>query len=206
MALRLVTPPASPGLITLDQAKAQCRVDFDDDDELITDFIAEASDLVQTMTARRYLPSVWEWELEAWHDPMVLPIAPCSQWDQVTVNSITFGDLAGHTETLDPSVYWVRPAGQTVKIVKRWFVIWPWLGDAPERVIINFSVNEPAGEPPVAPNVPPRVQRAVRLLVSHYYENRDAVVGVDARDSSTELPLGVTQHLYGEFWQEPAKV
>lgn len=206
MALRCVTPPTSPGLITLEQAKAQCDVDFDDDDDLIADFIAEASDLVQAMTARRYLPSVWEWELEAWHDPMVLPIAPCFQWDQVTVNSITFGDLLGNTETLDTAVYWVRPAGQTVKIVKRWFVIWPWLGDAPERVIINFGVNQPIPFVAPAPPVPARVQRAVRLLVSHYYQNRDAVVGVDARDSSTELPLGVTQHLFGEFWQEPARV
>ena len=33
------------------------------------------------------------------------------------------------------------------------------------------------------------------LLVGHWYEHREAVVGVDARDSSTPLPLGVDRIL-----------
>jgi hypothetical protein len=32
---------------------------------------------------------------------------------------------------------------------------------------------------------------AMLFMVSHFYEYRDAVVGVDNRDSSVELPLGV---------------
>jgi uncharacterized phiE125 gp8 family phage protein len=196
MALRVITPPLAPGLITLDQAKAQLRVIDDLDDTEIGDLIRAASDLVEDYVERRYLAQTLEWTLERWHDAMVLPIAGPLGWDQLTINSITYGALDGTTQTLDPLIYWIRPAGPTVKIVKRWFVIWPWLGDAAERVIINFSV---AG---TIATVPSRVQHATKLLLSHMFQNRDAVVGVDGRDSSTELPLGVVNLLYSEMWDQ----
>ncbi len=202
MALQLVTPAPTPGLIKLADAKAQLRIEPGDtyDDALITGLILSASDLVQDYTARRYLPETWNWILESWYEPMVLPLAPATHSDQVAINEITYAPLSGPPMlTLDTSIYWARPAGPTVKIVKQWFVIWPFLGDAPERVIVNFSLN--AG----VPAVPMRVQHAVKLLVSHWYQNRDAVVGVDGRDSSTELPLGVVNLLYAEMWDQPAR-
>lgn len=198
MALRVITPPQPPGLITLDQGKAQLRVLDGEEDTEIQGMILAASQLVESYVSRKYIAQELEWTLERWHDPMVLPIAPYAGWDQVTINSITYGALDGTTQTLDPEIYWVRPAGPTVKIVKRWFVIWPFLGDAAQRVVINFSVG---GD---VTTVPWSAQHATKLLLSHFYQNRDAVVGVDGRDSSTELPLGVKSLLTDEMWDQPA--
>ena len=197
MALRTITP-ATGGLITLDEAKTQLRViDNTDEDDLITAAILAASQTVEDTVQRRYLPQTLEWVLDQWFDPMILPVAPCGDCQNVSITSIKYVNTAGVQLTLDPSIYWVRPAGSTVKIVKRWFVIWPYLGDGAERVVIRFQINAPAAP---APAIPRSVKQAVKLLVSHWYEHRDAVVGVENRDSSAPLPMGVEWLLTGERW------
>ena len=193
MALRVVTPPVGTWL-DLAQIKAHLRVDYDDDDDLIMGYLKAAQRLIEGETQRRYLAQNLEWVLDNWHDPMPLPIAGPVGFDDISVPQISYTALDGSTQVLDPSIYWVRPAGQTVKIVKRWFVIWPWLGDGAERVTIEIAI---AGD---GTNIPDAALHAARLLVSHWYQNRDAVVGVDNRDSSTELPLGVEALLTSERW------
>ena len=195
MALRVVTPP-SGGLITLDQAKKQCRVDDDEDDDDIADLILSASAVVEGRTQRRFLTQTLEWVRECWEGRMVLPVAGPTDCQSVGIDTITYVDLEGDEQTLDPSIYWARPAGPTLAVVRRWFVIWPWLGDGAERVVIRFTIT---GE---LADVPFEAVHATKLLVSHWYANRDAVVGVDARDSSTELPFGVEQLLTQLRWDD----
>ena len=199
MALRVVSPPepaegeSVAGLITLAQAKAQCRVDADDDDDLLSALILAASGLVEANVQRRYLPQTLAWVLQAWGAHMVLPVAPGGDCTGVTITDVTYVDENGTQQTLDPSIYWARPHGDTLKVVLQWYQIWPWLGDGPERVVVNFQINQKSAPTPAA-------QHACRLLVSHWYNNPDAVVGVDNRDSSTPMPLGVEALLSPERW------
>ena len=193
MALTVVTPPKGT-LLTLDEAKAQLRVDFDEQDDLINALCLTADEVIQGMTQRRYLPQSLKWVLPSWSRRMLLPVTGVGGYGSLNVNGIDYVDLNGAAQTLDPSQYWARPAGQTLHIIPRWYVIWPWLGDGAERVAIRFSI---AG----APNgVPAAVKHAAKMLVSHWFNNPDAVVGVDNRDSSTPIPLGVEQLLSGERW------
>ena len=193
MALRVVTP-AKGTIVTLAEAKAHCRVDANDEDDFIEGLILDAGELLEAETQRRFLTQTLEWVRECWDDPMVLPIAGPTDSSSIAIGAITYTALDGTTQTLDPSLYWDRAAGQTRKVVRRWFVIWPWLGDGAERVVIRFTVTG------TAVNTPRKIKRAALLLISHWYRNRDAVVGVDARDSSTELPLGVEALVSGERW------
>ena len=192
MALRVVTAPTA-GLITLDQAKAQCDVTWDDQDDLITAFIMAASDQVQANTQRRYLPQSLQWIRQDWGAHMVLPVAPGGDSQGIEVTGVTYVDLNGDTQTLDPSIYWARPDGDTLKVQLQWYQIWPWLGDGPQRVVISFDINDKS-------TVSPAAVVACKLLVSHFYQNRDAVVGVDNRDSSTPLPYGVEALLSPDRW------
>lgn len=193
MALQVITPPTG-GLITLAQAKAQCRVDHTDDDTLLDGLILAAGDLIEDFTQRKYLAQSLNWIRECWADPMRLPVAPCGDSQNIAIGDITYGALDGTTQILDPALYWQRPNGPTLEIVRRWFVIWPWLGDAAQRVIIPITITPPTT------GVPVRVRQAAALLVSHWFEHRDAVVGVENRDSSTPMPLGVESLLVGECW------
>lgn len=197
MALRVVTPPTG-GLITLDEAKAQLRLDssFTDDDALVSALILAATRAIENRTQRRYLAQTLEWVREDWDNPMILPVAPALDSSKAAITWVKYVDLDGTLQTLDPSVYyWDRPYGATRSIVRKWYVIWPWLGDGAERVVIRFGITSTAAD------VPDDVKHACKLLVSHYYQNRDAVVGVENRDSSTPLPLGVADLLLnGETW------
>ena len=199
MTLRVVTPPDVPegetvaGLITLAQAKAQLNVDYDDDDDLISGFIAAATSQVEANTQRRYLPQSLEWGLQEWSGHMVLPVASGGDSQGLEIDQVRYIDLNGVQQVLDTGIYWDKPHGQTRKLALQWYQEWPWLGDGPERVTIAFSINEKS-------LVTPPALIACKLLVSHYYNHRDAVVGVENRDSSTPLPLGVEALLSPERW------
>ena len=192
MALRVVKP-RDGGLISLDEAKAQLRIDHDEDDDLIIGAIAAATDQVEANTQRRYLPQSLQWVRQDWGDHMVLPVAPGGDSQGIEVTGIQYADENGDTQTLDPSIYWAKPCGDTRRVSFRWYQIWPWLGDAEERLVISFDITG-------ASTVSFQAKLACKLLVSHWYENRDAVVGVDNRDSSTPLPLGVEQLLSPDRW------
>lgn len=193
MAIRVITPP-SGGLIALSDAKRQCRVDHDDDDDLITDLILVAGAMVESFAQRRYLTQTLEWVCEGWTSRMALPVAPGGGPANGQIVSVTYVDLQSEMQTLDPSLYWDRPLGQTRALVRRWYSVWPLLGDGAERVVVRFSITGAQAD------VPPNVRHAVRLLVSHFYENRDAVVGIGGRDSPAEMPLGYAQLLTEELW------
>ena len=183
MALRVITPPAG-GLIGLDQAKAHLRVDVDDDDDLIEALLLSASAMIEAETQRRFLSQTLEWVLDRWPE-RPLPVAGAGDSSDLAIGAVRYADETGVEQVLDPALYWDRPAGETRRLVRRWGVQWPCLGDAAERVVVPIAVT---GEPT---DVPPQAAAACKLLLSHLYQNRDAVVGVEARDSSTPLPMGV---------------
>jgi uncharacterized phiE125 gp8 family phage protein len=203
MTLRVVVKPSSPNLISLDEAKAQLRLqDVDDDDALITRLIGVASRTVETHVQRRYFAQTLEWVCETWPSGKPFPIAGVNGSVGMAVESITYVDTLGEQQTLDPSQYWVRPAGETIKIVPRWFVIWPWLGDGAERVVVRFTVPDPDDRTDEDSGAPDGAKQAACLLVSHWHAHPDAVVGVENRDSSSEMPLGVDAALWTECWSE----
>ena len=74
-----------------------------------------------------------------------------------------------------------------VHIRRHFGVVWPLLGITPGAAKVKFTTGFGA----TADAVPEDLKHAVLLLVSHFYNHRDAVVGVDNRDSSGPLPLGV---------------
>lgn len=197
MSLRVVTPAVTT-LVSLDEAKAWCRVDPDEtefDLDLLA-LIAAAQREVESQTQRRFVPQTLEWVLDTWRSPMVLPVAPGGDCSGVTIDSVTYGALDGTMQVLDAAtLYWSRPAGPTRSVVRRWYAVWPLLGDAAERVVIRFSITNSLDV------VSAGVRLAMRLLISHWFRNREAVVGVDNRDSSTPLPFGVEEALVDDRWE-----
>ena len=192
MTLRVVTPPDG-GLLSRDAAKAQCQVFFDDDDDLLGGFILAASYQVEANTQRRYLPQSLEWGLQEWSGDMILPVAAGGDSQGLQIDEVRYVDLNGVEQVLATGIYWDRPHGQPRTLKLQWYQEWPWLGDGPERVTIAFSINAKS-------IVPPPARVACKMLVSHYYNHRDAVVGVENRDSSGPLPLGVEALLSPERW------
>ena len=194
MAVRIVTPPT--GLIVpLDEVKRHLRVTWSDEDMQISAFILAAWQYVENLVQRRYFAQTLEYVLDSWSDAITLPLAPTGEGGaNASIVSVSYVAADGTTQVLSPLNYWDRPDGQTRAFVRRWYSVLPWLGDGAERVVIRFAFT---GD---VTTVPPLVTAAIKLLVAHWYVNREAVVGVDNRDSSTELPVGFRELLISERW------
>ncbi|SEE59802.1 phage conserved hypothetical protein, phiE125 gp8 family [Rhizobiales bacterium GAS188] len=195
--LRTITAPTAEAtsVVSLADAKAQLRVDFPDEDIYITGLIAVALENVERMVQRRYRPQTLEWVTGDLHNGMVLPLAPVTSVVSLTYLQYPYGPAA----VLDPSAYIVVPDGQATKITRPYNLIWPWIGQGPEPVVIRFVCGyDPASSSP-DPAPSPSVLHAIKLLVSHWYERREPLNAL-AQSGTTELPYGVTHLLWPERW------
>jgi uncharacterized phiE125 gp8 family phage protein len=211
----VITPPEGSPL-SLSLAKAQCRVDASntDDDVLIQSLIDTATAWIdgpggwlgrclmpQTLELRldSFYENDWRhrsgrciWEQGGWDDwarwPMQhrikLPYPPF-----ISLISITYEDINGVDQVLTSTGWNVDAEGD---LESAWDVPWPAGRVDADAVRIQYAAGYPTGPgaQPV-PTVPAPIIHALKMLVSHWYQNREAVVGVDNRDSSTEIPIGV---------------
>lgn len=213
--LRRVSGPASEPVTTA-EAKAHLRVDLDDDDALIDGLVAAARQYCEQAISRSFLETTWDLTLSAFpawgvtteraasgrlvypatSTPLErltagridLPIA-----DLRSVASITYLDAAGDTRTLDPSAYRVV-TGAPGRIVPAYGTAWPAHRIYDEAVTVRFV----AGYGADAASVPDCVKHAIKLLVGHWYVNREAVVLTGAVPQ--ELLFSVQALLSAEGW------
>lgn len=167
----VVTPPSGQ-LLTLAQAKRQCRVNESDcfDDAWFTDGIDEVTDWcarqiyggVTLLTTTYSVPvrSWWGYGVE-----LKLPYPPLR-----AVTSITYLDYAGTQQTLDGSYYEVLTPAKLPGSIRR----------APNKIMPAFQTLEKwpvtviwtAGFGTAA-DVPKVIIRAAKLLLADAWRNRD---------------------------------
>lgn len=180
-SLARTTAPADGPVVTLAQAKAQCRIDHPDDDDYLNTLIGAAVAHIDGPYGAGVplLTQSWRLSLDRWPlDSIIVPLSPV-----LSIDKITYVDLAYTLNTLASSLYVYDLDAQPVRIRRSFGSIWPITGLEPGAVKVDFT----CGLDPV----PADIQHAILLLVSHWYQNREAVVGVENRDSSTIMPLGV---------------
>lgn len=182
--LDIITPPAGSGL-TLAELKAHLREEQDDtaNDDGIAALGLVAVGLIEASVQRAYAVRTLEWTLPAWRSSLRLPIAPVQ-----AVEAVRYVDLAGTEQTLDPSAYLVAVSGRSRAVVPRRGTAWPLLGQGERPVVVRFRAGGVA--------LPATVRHAAKLLVSHLYDNREAV----ANASLVEMPFGVEALISAERW------
>jgi uncharacterized phiE125 gp8 family phage protein len=182
--VRTAAPDAKP--VSLAQAKKQCRIDFADDDDLVQGLLDAAIAQVDGPSGAgiALITQSWRLSLDRWPRPsIVVPLGPVQTID--SLQYIPFGATA--LTTLDPSGYAYDLDAEIVRIRPDPTMGWPQLQPGPGAIKIAFTCGYGDNQT----SVPVDIQQAILLLVSHWYEHRDAVVGVENRDSSTVMPLGV---------------
>lgn len=163
MALTLVTPPAEEP-ISLADAKAHLRVEHTDDDALIALYITAARQTVDGKDGwlgRALVTQTWDVSLDAFPSGEIeLPLQPLQ-----SVASVTYDDVDGAAQTLDPAGYTFDPTG--------WIVAgssgWPATLSAINAVRARFVAGYGA-----AADVPAPIRAALLLMVGHLYANREA--------------------------------
>jgi uncharacterized phiE125 gp8 family phage protein len=166
MSLRLITAPASYP-VTLDEAKAHCRVDSVEDDTLIDGLIAAATDHIELYTGRAIMSQTWELVLDQFSDAIMLPKGPVT-----AITSVKYYDTAEAEQTVSVVNYALDSASDPQWLVKASDYTWPTVSDGVNNVIVRFVAGYST--------VPPSIRAAALLLIGQWYDNRAAV---------TEKPL-----------------
>ena len=182
--LTLVTAPAAEP-VSLTQAKAHLRVDHTSDDTLITEHITAARLQAEHTTKRQLITATYDLWLNTFPrgSQLVLP-KPALQ----SVTTLKYTDYAGAETTWASSNYHVDATRVHGSLVLAYGISWP---SVTLRTVNGIAVRFVAGYGAAA-DVPQDIKNAMLLLIGHYYENREGVVGTPGVTLNPhELPMGV---------------
>lgn len=169
MIRRRTSAPAD--LLTLEEAKAQCTVGHTDDDALLGRLIKAVSaylDGPDAKLGRALVDQTWAVDISpvSGRSAIELPVVPLN-----ALASITYYDRDNVQQSLhvsnDVSIYsendfaFVTPALGTS---------WPGMYNRPDALTVTYTAGYG-----VASAVPESIRHAALGLLSHWYENRDAV-------------------------------
>lgn len=184
----LVTAPASQ-LLTLEDVKLHCRVETSEDDTLLQGLIGAATahlDGWGGILGRCLLTQTWEQRFDQFpvNGKIMLPLLP------VQSVVVTYLDQTDAEATLPAGVYHVtaRGAGAFVELDEA--ETWPTTADRPDAVRVRMVCGYGTAEA-----VPHAIRQAARMLVGHWYENREAVV---IGTTTATVPLAVS-HLLAPY-------
>lgn len=192
--LRLVTDAtAEPVLIA--EAKQYCRVDTTDDDDLIRSLIIAARRYVEKQTGLALKTQTWVAVLDRWPDGQGqgfggpwwdgVQQAPISLITSTTtieipkrpfqsVSSIRLRDAYGSFTTVNSSVYFTEVSDMRGRVNRVLGQIWPVVILANSGAVeITFTAGFDAA--PYS-GVPADLITAMKILIKHWYDNRDPIV------------------------------
>lgn len=194
MGLMRITAATST-CVDLASAKAQCKVDVNDDDALITSMIASASEEAETIMRRAILPQSWRLTLDDWFaqqrtplNPSVLELAfglapafrpvPLQASNIIelrpvivsSVDAVKYVDTNGTQQTLASTEYQVSLNSHLcARIAPAFGKSWPTVRSQMDAVQIDFTAGWAD-----ASQVPANIKRWVLMRVGAYYDNREA--------------------------------
>ena len=176
MALVLVTAPAVEPISTAD-AKSHLRVDISDDDTYIDTLVAVARRTAERISRHALITQTWDLLLDAFPagDVLEIPLPPLQ-----SVTYVQYTDDDGNTSTFAASSYQVDAEGTPGRIALDFGETWP--ADMLQTVA-GVRVRFVAGFGDAASDVPEDIIHAMKLMIGHWYENReDVTVGAVARE------------------------
>lgn len=169
MPIIKATPPAEQP-ITLAEARVQCQIDADitDEDDLIDSYIEAATTFCEGFTGR---PLITQEKLYIGGFDSCIELMP----NLLSVESVTYVDTDGAVQTLVPSKYYIDTASVVGRVIP--LASWPAVQSThPQPVTVAFTCGY--GD---AAAVPANIKLCIKMLVGHFYRNREPVViGVSA--------------------------
>lgn len=172
--------------ITLDEAKAHLRITNDDEDDVIEAAITDARDWCEQYLSLAIPEQTITAFFDCWPDDDHIDL-PFS--NLLSVTSVKYLDSSGSQQTLGTNVYGVDSSHTPGRIYLKASQVWPEpIAEQHNAIEIKYQAGFYASTTGVQ-DAPPAVKRAIKLLMGHWYENRESsIVGM----SIAELPLGVT--------------
>lgn len=183
-----VAPTVEP--VSLEDMKIHLRVDGEDEDGLIASWIKAARQLTETATKRQLVTATWKLYLPAFPSGDGTIYLPYPPLDAVAQNGIAYVDTDGADQTVASTVYTEDAQSCPGRITLAYAQTWPSTRSVVNAVTITYDCGYGA---PSA--VPEGLKAAMRLLVGHWYEWREAVTDVKL----LAVPMAV-KSLWMQYW------
>lgn len=180
--LRLISAAESKP-VSLDDLKKHCRVDHNDDNDVLGVYLDAASAFVADRTSLVLQPSTFRIERSSWWSGCLnILVAPVRE-----IVAVKYRAVAGDEQTVDEAVYrWRRTASGAVLEFVNGFSA-PSVQD--ERfdavtVEVRAGFDDPdttgSGDDPEL-ILPPQVKQAILLTGGAWYETREAVTATEMK-------------------------
>lgn len=185
----LVSAPAT-AIMSLAEAKAQCRVDHSDDDALLNGLILAVTSYLDNkagITGRALCRQTWRQDYWGWpnsYQGLYIPISSNAYdypWQQswspyagehglrlpmepvASITSVKYFDANNAQQTVDASFYdlYTDELGPYCRMNPATFV-WPSVYNRPDAVQVTFLAGDVS--------VNPAIKQAALLLVQHWYQ------------------------------------
>lgn len=185
MNLRIVQPPSAEP-VSLAEVRLHCKIDAElssplpahPEDDLLRTLITAAREHVERFTARALTDATYEYRCSG---PAVgciaLPLGPID-----AVASVVYLDEDEAEQTLDEAVWYFDDDPWSPRIALRKDQVWPAIYGRRDAVRVTFTGGVASPNP-----VPPALLVAIKLLVGHWYANRESA----SPTALTEIPNGV---------------
>lgn len=184
--LSVVTAPTVEP-VTSSEAMQQAIIDFNDDSDLLDALIQAAREHVENFTERALITQTRELKIRRFPrlaDQIILLPGGKLQ----SVSSISYTDTDGDTQVWASSNYDVETSSEPGRINLAYDKDWPEVRELGLPIAITYICGYPGdgGSPEdLRANVPQAIKQAVKMLVAHLYQNREAVTDMQM----SELPL-----------------
>ena len=164
-----VEPVAEP--VGLEEMKDYLRVDASDEDALITSLLIAARQYCEAKTKWSFVTQTLRYTLDDWPNEETIELPqPFNDTTTFSVTYYTEGSTSG--TVLGSTNYWVDAESNPGRVVLRSGQYWPSgaLRSANAVQIVFEAGYGGQGD------VPEGVRMAIKLLVGHWYANREAVL------------------------------
>jgi uncharacterized phiE125 gp8 family phage protein len=183
----IVAPSHEP--VSLAEMKDYLRIDTTDQDNVITELIATARNQCETISGRCFvnrqyeigfdrLPGSWPFSygfgssLLSPFREIHLPRYPLYSVDLFQYTDITTGNPVVMAVDTDYQVKGKEPG----RLQPAYGQAWPIARWSLESILIRFTAGygDTAASPAIGKDCPPQYKTAIKLMVGHWYENRES--------------------------------
>ena len=167
MGLQLVTAPAVEPLST-DEAKLHLEVQNSDRDGYIDSLVKSAREYCEQYTGRALINQTWRLYIDEFPSEIRLPMPPFS-----SLTHLRYVNTSGTLTTMVADTdYTVSAYLEPARVVPAYGTDWPTARSAVDVVQATYV----AGYGATAASVPEPIRQACRLLIGHWFENRETIV------------------------------
>lgn len=157
--------------VSLGELKAHARVDFSDEDGLLSGFIESARKRVEAFTQRALITRTVTYKIDRF-PPRETQVLELPRGNLQSVTSIQYLDTDGASQTWGAANYDVDTAWTPGRVALAYDKDWPDIRQWGLPVTITYDVG--FGDDPG--DVPEDIRNAIKLLATDLYEHRNVQV------------------------------